>query len=316
VAPKRLSPLERAATAKRESKYVDFKEKFDPGSEGEWCELLKDFGAMANSGGGVIVVGLRNNGTAIGEDVQAVLDLDPARITDKLFKYTNEHHSGFEVHEMHRDTAKVAVIVVEAVVVPLVFTDPGTYVHPATGKQKTAFSKGTVYFRHGAKSEPATSSDLREFIEARVEAARKAWLGNIRKVVEAPADAKVAIYRTSASDAGGDPAHIQLTTDPNAPVYGRLDPDQSHPYRQKELVKEVNKNLPGSQSINSHDILCLRRTRDINESTRPEFCHSPKFGTMQYSQAFVEWIVTEYSRDSSLFSRARAQYYQRSHQAK
>ena len=41
--------IERARVAKRESKYLDFKERFDPGSLGEWCELLKDLVAMANS---------------------------------------------------------------------------------------------------------------------------------------------------------------------------------------------------------------------------------------------------------------------------
>ena len=40
--------------------------------------------------------------------------------------------------------------------VPLVFTRVGTS-EIAHGRQKTVFSVGTVYFRHGAKSEPGTS---------------------------------------------------------------------------------------------------------------------------------------------------------------
>jgi hypothetical protein len=33
--------------SKRESKHVDFKEKFEPKSDGERCELQKDFAAVA-----------------------------------------------------------------------------------------------------------------------------------------------------------------------------------------------------------------------------------------------------------------------------
>lgn len=45
--------VDKGLKAKRESKHVDFKSSFDEESPGEWCELVKDIVAMANSGGGV-----------------------------------------------------------------------------------------------------------------------------------------------------------------------------------------------------------------------------------------------------------------------
>jgi hypothetical protein len=93
-------PAAAARQAKRESKYVDFKESFDPADKGEWCELLKDLVAMANSGGGIVVVGWNDKGQHSGKPVNAVLDLDPATITDKFVKYTGgklrrcEHSEG------------------------------------------------------------------------------------------------------------------------------------------------------------------------------------------------------------------------------
>jgi len=80
--------VSRAESAKRESRYLDFKEQFDPSASGEWCELVKDLVAMANSDGGVIVVGVRNNGRPSRADLKAILDLDPAKITDQIFSYT------------------------------------------------------------------------------------------------------------------------------------------------------------------------------------------------------------------------------------
>jgi hypothetical protein len=94
--------LARAREAKRESRRVEFKEQFNPAEESEWIELIKDFAALANSGGGVIIVGLRNNGTMLGADVQPVLDLDGAVICDKLRSYVGEDFDDFEISEVTR----------------------------------------------------------------------------------------------------------------------------------------------------------------------------------------------------------------------
>jgi EC042_2821-lke REase len=127
----------------------------------------------------------------------------------------------------------------------------------------------------------------------------------VRRVVEAPADAQIAVYRPTAADAAGEPTQIQLTTDPNAPVYGKLDPDVSHPYRQKEVVAEVNRKLPGRTAVNAYDIQCFRKVHKIDEKTAPQFCHLPKFGSMQYSDAFIEWVVEQHAKDKKFFKKAR-----------
>jgi len=61
---------------------------------------------------------------------------------------------------------RLAVIVVAARTgSPLVFEKPGTYADGA--RQKTAFAKGTVYFRHGARSDPGSSRDIARFVDAK-----------------------------------------------------------------------------------------------------------------------------------------------------
>lgn len=69
--------IERALAAKRESKYIEFKDNLDPNSPGDWCEIVKDIVAMANSGGGVIVFGLDSSGvpTRTALDALGALDL-------------------------------------------------------------------------------------------------------------------------------------------------------------------------------------------------------------------------------------------------
>src|SRR5919106_1038374 len=77
----------------------------------------------------------------------------------------------------------------------------GTY-EVAHGRQKTVFSVGAVYFRHGAKSEPGTSEDLRMFLERELELVKRSWLDGIAKVVEAPAGSRFAILPPETEPAG------------------------------------------------------------------------------------------------------------------
>lgn len=78
--------LDKVKNTKRESRYLDFKEKFDITQSQDWCEIIKDIVAIANSGGGFILIGARNDGTPSGWDTSPVLNLDPAQITDKIAK--------------------------------------------------------------------------------------------------------------------------------------------------------------------------------------------------------------------------------------
>jgi len=295
----------RVTGARRESKTVEFKEKFDPTSSGEWCELLKDIVAMANSGGGYVLFGVNNYGSSSGWDPAPVLTLDPATITDKIAKYTGEQFHEFAILEVVRQGASVAVLSVGDADMPLVFSSVGNYLDACTGKQKTAFGVGTFYVRHGAKSAPGNTTDLRKLIEKRVERLRSGWLKDIKRVIEAPSGSVVHVLGPDITESGEPTAiPIRIVADQSAPGYRKLDPDITHPHRQKEVIALVNKRLPGGARINSHDILCVRRAHEIEG--RPEFFHSPKFASPQYSEAFVDWLVAEYEGNASFFTTSRA----------
>jgi len=115
------------------------------------------------------------------------------------------------------------------------------------------------------------------------------------------------VIETAERDDEGRPTLIRLTTDPHAPLYGQVDPDRSHPYRQKEVIREANERLVGV-TVNAFDVLSVRRVHAISEESRPEFVHVPKFGSPQYSDAFVDWLVGECERDPQFFSKAKTNY--------
>jgi len=224
--------LEKVRNARRESKHVDFKEKFDVNQAGEWCEIVKDIVAIANSGGGWIVIGAKNDGSPSKADVTESLTMDPAKITDKIFRYTGEQFSDFDIQEIEKNRNKLAAIQISGVTIPLIFTQPGSY-DIGGGKQRTAFGRGTIYFRHGAKSEPGNSRDVRDCINREIEKVRKSWLGGIRKVVTAPKGYKVAVLPKEVVESSLPSATpIRLVDDASAPAYRKIDPDSTHPHRQ------------------------------------------------------------------------------------
>ena len=276
--------LSRAANATRSSKRVALRESVD------YVELVRDVAAMANSGGGVIVL-------------EGVAGVDEELLHEQLGQYAEPEFEGFEVEPLSRSGRPSTAVVVEGVRnAPLVFTRTGRI-----EGDHLAFVRGGLYFRHGAKSEAATGEDVRDFIRRQLDSTRTQWLANIRQVMHAPDGAEVAVIQTAKRDEEGRPTLIRLTTDPHAPLYGQVDPDQSHPYRQKEVIREVNARL-GEGAVNAFDVLSVRRVHAISEETRPEFVHVPKFGSPQYSDAFVEWLVAERQRDPRFFEKAKISY--------
>lgn len=263
--------LKRAAEATRSSKRVQLHERAGG------VELARDISAMANSGGGVVVVR-----GAVEEEF----------LHEELERHVEPEFDGFETHDVVRGGTPATAIVVDAVVgSPLVCVDDGE-----------------LYVRRGGRSRRAAGDDVRDFILRQLNATRRQWIANIRQVMHAPDRAEVAIVETAERDEEGRPTLIRLTTDPHAPLYGQVDPDQSHPYRQKEVIAETNERLDGHRSVNAFDVLSVRRVYEITEESRPEFVHVPKFGSPQYSDAFVDWLVEQDARDPAFFAAAKARY--------
>jgi hypothetical protein len=297
--------LEDAIKRTEECASVEFKSSFDPDKPGEWLEITKDIVALSNSGGGTIFVGLNDDGSPSGADVSSLLSVDPADVTNRLFKYTSCQFHAFELCVVLKGDHQIFAIRVEGTKVPMVFTRVGTY-EPEPGKQKNAFSVGTVYFRHGAKSEPATSEDLRNFLDREIEAVRHSWLDGIAKVTSAPIGSRIAILPPESHPAGPSGSlPLRLTNDESAQPYYAVPIDRTHPFRQKEVIVEVNKRLE-VRSINSHDILCIRRVYNVQKDI--SLCYTQNFASPRYSQAFVDWIVRQYEADAEFFEKAKVKY--------
>ena len=293
--------------SKCESSELDFKAQFDPANKGDWCELIKDIVAMANTGGGIIIVGANDDGDPSGFDCSAVLNTDIALFVDQLYKYTDVHFAQVSLRSVQREGVQAAEVLVGAAESLLAFKQAGNYA-AENGKQKNAFLQGTVYVRHGPKSEPATTEDIRAFMQKRIEVVRTEILGNLRKVVEAPEGSVVSVGVPVEAASGGGLDRVRLVADANAPGVVLMDPNKTHPYRLKDVVSEVNRLLGGGIHVSVHDILGMRRLyqMDANRSYR----YKPNTGSGQYSDAFVQWIVNQLKADDNFLIQLRARHHE------
>lgn len=282
--------LERALRASRVSAKVDFRRDLDPSAPGDWCDLAKDVAAMANSGGGVIVVGVDRAGRPSGSKPPRVPALDLGVVRNGIAPYIGGV-GGLTVTPASKDGRDVAVITVE----------------PRTGAPVVVAGRGAddavMYFRHGARSEPARATDLERYVSRELRRGRREWLANIATVTHAGPGSQVVVHPPGAPPDITVGQEFRVVDDPRAPAVGRTDFDRTHPFREVEVVRLVNESI-GSSSIRHYDVQCVRRVHGVDGDER--YFHRPKFGSPQYSQAFVDWLIASSRDDADFFTKAKA----------
>jgi hypothetical protein len=108
------------------------------------------------------------------------------------------------------------------------------------------------------------------------------------------------------TDPGGVP--VRIVTDPNAIAVRAIDYDNTHPYRQKDLLKRIKELLPDGTSVSTYDLTAVRFAFRIVE--RGDYYHKSMFGSAQYSDSYAQWITQSYATDSEFFRNARERYYE------
>ena len=95
---------------------------------------------------------------------------------------------------------------------------------------------------------------------------------------------------------------MRIVTDPDAPALQPQDVDRLYPWRQKDLLRELNGRL-GRRFLNSYDIQAVRRQHRLDE--HPDFVFNLPGAGRRYSPAAAEWMMEQHARDPEFFHRAR-----------
>ncbi|MCH7488279.1 MAG: ATP-binding protein [Chloroflexi bacterium] len=205
----RIVELRRRLRTKKETRELDYKETLDVRSKEHQAGLAKDVAAMANTVGGVIIVGVRDKTwEPLGVSSQIEAQLNPEDLDNKLSEYIDPRAefdvSGFS----QRGKRFVAIEVPKSANAPHMMKKEGNFPGPTKGRTLSAFPRGAIFVRHGAKSAPATRRDMERIFGERLEAERRGWMEGVRRVSEAPVGSEVLVQQQLG---------VRVTSDPNAP---------------------------------------------------------------------------------------------------
>jgi hypothetical protein len=279
---------------------------FNSASDHDWCELLRDVVALANSGGGVITIACPAGDSPSDLACPRTIDMAASDIVHRLANYTDGSFANVEVQAVDRKAVEVMVGPAE---VPIAFTRPGTYADPEDPTEShQAFPAGTFYFRHDGASEPGDSRDMRSVLERHLRQVRKTWLRGIQRVLALPGE-RGHLRRARRAEQRAEVRTqtrlqpVRIVDDPSAPVLQPQDVDRLYPWRQKDLVRELNARL-GRRALNSYDIQAVRRQHRLDE--RPDFVFHLEGAGRRYSPAVADWIMDQNRHDPDFFLHARA----------
>jgi hypothetical protein len=245
------------------------------------------------------VIGVARDGRPAGGGAADLHGIDRAALTQQIAYFTGERFDDLEVVTAEKDGAPVVTIAVgPRGGSPLIFERSGA------SNGDVAFAQGSVYFRHGGRSRPASAKDIVRFAQHEHMLLRRELARNVRKASAAPPGSDIIVAaRRGGPTSTVDP--VRIVDDPNAPAVARTDFDVTHPYRQTELIRTINERA-GHHIMGPFEMLCVRRAHHIDD--RPEFFHRPKFGSPQYSDAFATWVLDEFGRDPEFFQKAKDVY--------
>jgi hypothetical protein len=250
-------------------------------------DILRDIVAIANSGGGRLVV---------------AGDLKHAEITTLLASATQSEFADVRVSKVPGGSA----IEVGSAEYPLCFQSP---VHLSMQQQEGA-TQPTVYVWRDGRAEPATTADMwafyrrsrRRFIRQLIRGVRQSPIGGVL-AAPAEADSLRGAHQPVKASPVAQPQPVRIVMDPAAPALHPQDVERLYPLRQTDLVKVLNRHF-GRRFVNGYDIQAVRRQHRLDE--RPDFIfHLPGAGR-RYSHAAAEWIASQFEADAQFFRQARA----------
>ena len=187
-----------------------------------WAELCRDVVALANSGGGVVLFGVDDDGTHLGLGESLLAVLDPAKVTDQLRRKAPSAAISTRYVEDVCDEQLYGALIVRLLDVPLVFDTEWGY-NTSGGKHRIVIRPGALYVRTPGKSAPAQQGDVRELWQRSVNHAAEKVLARIEQVVSLPLDAELIVTDPDDPDRGrllvdqGEGRSVQIISDPSAP---------------------------------------------------------------------------------------------------
>jgi hypothetical protein len=155
-------------------------------------KFVAEIVAMANADGGVVRIGVTDDGEEVGVAPDVARRLDPAAIANLLDSFTAPDHVEVTVSTTTASAGQIVDLLVEQFAdPPLVMCKDGNY--DDDGQQRFAFRKGDVLVRRGTRAQRATRGDYSLWTRQACDNARQTLLERVAFVAELPPEAQLQV---------------------------------------------------------------------------------------------------------------------------
>jgi len=267
--------LDEALAATRQSSRLAFAPNPEAGQD--WQNLIRDIVAIANTTGGVVLVGVDHKGKPIRTQEST---LNAQDLSSRMQAFTGTDFQDFRIQQTHNNSTAIII---------------GHSPTPLVEKET-----GVVYMRRGGKTKPAETKDLQRATEKLLKQMRRELISLVREITSAAQRGTTLEIHHIEQTASG--ATVRVTHDPDAPQIRISNPDTFWPYRQKEVVELVNQALPANKQVRPYEIMCVRKVHNTDQLE--EFTLKQSHASNKYSDQFVKWLIEQYRKDKDFFDRA------------
>lgn len=158
-----------------ESAKLDYKEQYEPGHACDRFRLTKHVAAMANSAGGYIVIGVTDDGRAVGVSDTDARAMDEAVIRSQIAGSVNASITLYVQNDVEWNGLQFVIVTVLPHKSTVVVLDSDGQCHDGD-RHLHVFRRGDVLVRHGSASERWTQDDA-DYLTERIALRRKdRWL--------------------------------------------------------------------------------------------------------------------------------------------
>ena len=190
-----------------ETPILDCKVTFDHQSGQAKLELIRDLVAIANTGGGKIVIG-HDEVADVGVAQDIVTALDSANVAEWLAN----HASLAPVHVSHETRPLspgkfVHTLTISGAEYPIVISKRGLWKGADNKKDRPTFQPGDIFIRHSTRTEKANYEDLRRWILRAKEAERASIIDRLSTFVNLPEGAALQLV-SQAGQPIDTPGHL------------------------------------------------------------------------------------------------------------
>lgn len=171
---------------------LEHKAQLDLGNNADKVKLVAEVVAMANADGGLIRVGVTDDGTEVGISDELANKFDPARVADLVGSFTNPDHIEITISRTNVPGGHVVDLAVEQFAdPPIVMCKDGNF--DDNGRQRSEFRKGDVLVRRGTRAQRAARGDFAAWTRLACETARRTFLDRVAFIAELPEDAHLQV---------------------------------------------------------------------------------------------------------------------------